>query len=131
MVDVTRHVTERRRGKMVESASKIMEWILIISNSILIFWLTYKLNQWIQTLFGIEVKKNPNIDRWAWKIILIGYGLSIVLVMILFLFYYWVFLILFFIFGFAGRKIIGPFIKPFVWITKYPLRAVGGMFRKR
>lgn len=112
---------------MVETGAKITEWLLIISNSVLIFWLTYKLNQWIQTLFGIEVKKNPNIDRWAWKIIFIGYGLSIVLVMILFLFYYWVFMVLLFIIRLVGRKITGPFVKPLIW----PFKLVGGILRKR
>ncbi|MBA4544535.1 hypothetical protein H1164_17030 [Thermoactinomyces daqus] len=115
---------------MVESASKIMEWMLIISNSILIFWLTYKLNQWIQTWFGIEVKKTPNVDQWAWRLILIGYGLSLVLVMMLFVFYYWMFLVLLMVMGIIGRRIARSFIKPVIWIT-YPFRAVGSLFRKR
>lgn len=114
---------------MIESGAKIVEWILVISNSILIFWLTYKLYQLFLTWIGLEVQKNPAIDQWAWRLILIGYMLSFLCFGLLILVYYWVFLVLFLVIGFLGRKIFAPFVKPFVWIGKYPWKAATSLLK--
>jgi len=114
---------------MIESGAKIVEWILVISNTILIFWLSYKLNQLIKHLFDLEVQRNPDIDRWAWRLILIGYMLSFLCFGLLILVYYWVFLVLFLVIGFLGRKIFAPFVKPFVWIGKYPWKAATSLLK--
>jgi hypothetical protein len=111
---------QERRGKMIESGAKIIEWIMIISNSILIFLLTYKLYQIFLIWIGLEVQRNPVIDRWAWRLIFIGYMLLFLCFGLLILVYYWVFLVLFLVIGFLGRKTFAPFVNPFVWIGKYP-----------
>jgi hypothetical protein len=111
---------------MIESGAKIVEWIMIISNSILIFWLSYKLNQFIKHLFGLEVQRNPVIDRWVWKLILIGYLVAFMVMGIFLLMFYWVILLIILVVWITGKGITGSILKPMFW----PLKIFAGIFRK-
>jgi hypothetical protein len=111
---------------MIESGAKIVEWIMIISNTILIFWLSYKLNQFIKHLFGLEVQRNPVIDRWAWKLILIGYLVAFMVMGIFLLMFYWAVWVIILIIWLAGKGITGSLLKQIFW----PFKLLGAIFRR-
>ena len=111
---------------MIESGAKIIEWIMIISNSILIFLLTYKLYQIFLIWIGLEVQRNPVIDRWAWKLILIGYLAAFMVMGIFLLMFYWAVWVIILIIWLAGKGITGSLLKPIFW----PIKIFTGIFRR-
>ncbi|MGA8942399.1 MAG: hypothetical protein WB502_06720 [Thermoactinomyces sp.] len=130
---------------MIEEAGKIMEWSLVISTTVLIFWLTYRIYYLLLPLFWrkkdknqvvkIEKKNHQKVDRWAWQLIICGYGLALLVLAILLLIYYWAIVLIMMVVGYAGRKIFRVFFKPLVWIGKQPFQAatniLGNVFRDR